>query len=288
MKVPASGPSSSRAFREGFNCQRRNNHQQFKQVTSQEYDDYTPEHPELIPGNEQDAGLRLKTLTDIPHSDLSRVERQTFLQGWWALFWLYPGLHPDDHSAWDEEFHPYQPLAHEAFRRADAGELDDGQLYPTDAAHNRLWLAQQAAAQGEGRDVESDDRLVLIRNSEGLYLSRDQTGAIAWVAERSSAFRYYRKADAVDAQVREVKRLYDRDWIIELADPVPGSNDLAGCRVFVLTGPDAGQQGICLGPAADGRRWQVSVDSAPPQDLLFEQEFNLLLPAAGGEGGRPS
>jgi hypothetical protein len=47
---------------------------------------------------------------------------------------LYPGLHPDgfedDESGWPTAL---KSFAEEAWRRAEAGELDDDELYPSDA-----------------------------------------------------------------------------------------------------------------------------------------------------------
>ena len=242
-------------------------------VTGTEYDGYTPEHPELIPTNEQDARDKLKTLTE--SVDLALVDHTSFVIGWWALFWLFPGLHPDGWEDWDSEFHIYAPLANEAFRRCDAGKITDDQLYPAEATHNRIWREQQAIAKGQGSPVEPNDERVLIRNSEGLYLARNEAGEIAWVWERSKAFRYFRKADAVDAQVREVKRQYDQEWTIELSDP--RGEDLAGMRVLILAGPDTGEKGVCLG-SAPGGLWTVSTDaSSATNELVFEKEFILLV-----------
>jgi len=49
--------------------------------------------------------------------------------------YLHPGLHPDGFedagSGWPDEL---RPVAAEAWRRAEAGELADDRLYPADAA----------------------------------------------------------------------------------------------------------------------------------------------------------
>ena len=235
--------------------------------------EYTPEHPELIPENEQDAHKRLEALAAV--SDLTAADKVTFLRGWWALFWLHSGLHPDGWEEWRPEFHSHWPLVVEAFRRREAGQLADDELYPADATHDRLSREQRAIAEGGGTPVEPGDQRVLIRNSEGLYLARNEAGEIAWVGERSKAFRYFRKADAVDAQVREVKRQYDREWTIELSDP--RGDDLVGMRVLILAGPEIGEEGVCLGQAPDGR-WAVSADSSTAvHNLIFDKEFALLV-----------
>ena len=111
-------------------------------VSDSEYDDYTPQFPELIPSGEAVAQTRLNTLSGvIPVVD---ADTKTFLEGWWALAWLFPGLHPDDAEDWDGEFSIYRPLADEAFARAERGEISDSQLYPTEAAHNRIWVERIA------------------------------------------------------------------------------------------------------------------------------------------------
>lgn len=50
-----------------------------------------------------------------------------------------------------------------------------------------------------------------------------------------------------------------------------------GCRILLLTGAHAGEEGICLGKSASGR-WAVSPDSSNQiPDLKFGSEFALLL-----------
>lgn len=54
--------------------------------------------------------------------------------------------------------------------------------------------------------------------------------------------------------------------------------DLSGSRVLILVEPHAGKEGICLGPAEDGR-WFVSPDIR--DEILcmeFERDFGLLVP----------
>jgi hypothetical protein len=181
-----------------------------------EYENYTPEHPELIPVSLADAQAKLGRV--LAASNLSEVDLNVLKAGWWALFWIFPGLHPDGVDEWDAEFESYRPLAYEAFRRHEIGELDDSHLYPAEATHNRIWSEQRAAAEGRGTPIEDDDQRVVIRDLQGNYLARDEAGEIGWVSDRARAFRYFRKADAVDAQVREVKRRYGQEWIIEVLE----------------------------------------------------------------------
>jgi hypothetical protein len=58
--------------------------------------------------------------------------------------------------------------------------------------------------------------------------------------------------------------------------------DLSGCRILIVSGPHAGQEGICLGPAEDGKKWSVSPDDSNEiLNLTFEKEFGLLLDMSG-------
>lgn len=103
-----------------------------------EYRNYTPENPDLIPSSRDEAQERLSSL--LQFADLSSVDPEPFLEGWWSLFWLNPGLHPDDFEVWPDEFQFCVPLAVEAFRRASISEITDSQCYPAEAAHRRVWL----------------------------------------------------------------------------------------------------------------------------------------------------
>lgn len=70
---------------------------------------------------------------------LPEVDPQTFLRGWSSLFFIAPGLHPDE-CGHDEGGWPvgWRCLGEEAFRRAAAGELSDEELYPSQAQHAAL------------------------------------------------------------------------------------------------------------------------------------------------------
>lgn len=58
--------------------------------------------------------------------------------------------------------------------------------------------------------------------------------------------------------------------------------DLSGCRVLIVSGPYAGQEGICLGRAAGGEKWSVSPDESNEiLDLAFDKEFGLLMDMSG-------
>ena len=63
-------------------------------------------------------------------NSLSELDKDTFLKGWKAFAFLYPGLHPDDFDAedsgWTEDL---MPLAEEAFRRYESGLISDEEMY---------------------------------------------------------------------------------------------------------------------------------------------------------------
>jgi hypothetical protein len=55
-------------------------------------------------------------------------------------------------------------------------------------------------------------------------------------------------------------------------------DDFTSRRVLILCGPHKGQEGVCVGRAADGKRWAVSPEgSNEVLQLVFEKEFGLLL-----------
>ena len=103
-----------------------------------EYQNYTQENPALIPSSDTEAQTRLRRLLET--SDPAFAGDEHFLNGWWALFWLHPGLHPDDFEVWPDEFQLYVPWAKEAFRRFSTGRITDSQCYPAEASHHRIWL----------------------------------------------------------------------------------------------------------------------------------------------------
>ena len=81
----------------------------------------------LTPPANFDAALRAST-------PLAR-RKLTFLRAWCAVAYAFPGLHPDGYedagSGWPRVL---KRFAAEAWRRNDAGELLDEEMYPCDAA----------------------------------------------------------------------------------------------------------------------------------------------------------
>ena len=125
-----------------------------------EYDDYTPEHPELIPGNraQAESWVAAAVAVGIRHCDTP-----TFLKAWWAFAWLNPGFHPDDYRQWDE-LHHAQELTIEAFRRNKSGEIRDDELYAAEATHNAVWLE---LCRNREAPVDDDNQRIVAHINEG-------------------------------------------------------------------------------------------------------------------------
>ncbi len=65
---------------------------------------------------------------------MEHLTKRDFIRAWSSAAYLWPGMHPDgfaeDGSGWPRSL---RRLAAEAWRRAEAGELTEGELYPSDA-----------------------------------------------------------------------------------------------------------------------------------------------------------
>jgi hypothetical protein len=85
----------------------------------------------VIPSTLRGAGRELRRALTAP---LEQLPKPDFLRAWCALAYTFPGLHPDGYedaeSGWPRALRRF---AAEAWRRADAGELADEELYPCDA-----------------------------------------------------------------------------------------------------------------------------------------------------------
>jgi hypothetical protein len=85
----------------------------------------------FIPATLRDAAQHLRASWQLPPAQLSKNE---FVRAWSAVAYLFPGLHPDGfddpESGWPVVL---KRFAAEAWRRAEAGELGDVELYPSDA-----------------------------------------------------------------------------------------------------------------------------------------------------------
>jgi hypothetical protein len=89
-----------------------------------------------IPESKKDAAENLRRSLAHPLAQLPKVD---FIRAWSSIAYLFPGLHPDGiedaESGWPRVLRRF---AAEAWRRAEAGELDDAELYPSDAQWSGL------------------------------------------------------------------------------------------------------------------------------------------------------
>jgi hypothetical protein len=97
-----------------------------------------PEFTHLLPADEADATRRLGAVLALSPSKLECLAKDRLLLAWWSFFWLNAALHPDDADVWPEAVANAQPLADEALRRYEAGELNDGEYYPAEAVRHRI------------------------------------------------------------------------------------------------------------------------------------------------------
>jgi hypothetical protein len=67
------------------------------------------------------------------------LSKADFIRAWSSIAYLFPGLYPDGfedaESGWPRVLRRF---ASEAWRRAEAGELDDAELYSSDAQWSGL------------------------------------------------------------------------------------------------------------------------------------------------------
>lgn len=126
----------------------------------------------LIPSSQAEAAAQLQEIAGLDRRQLRGCEKEVFLRGWFALFYLFPGLHPDnalDHgdpnSLWSpdqlplpglEDFAAHrfarsgwpvalELLGREAWRRYEAGQLAGSDLYCVAAQTAGLGIRQEAA-----------------------------------------------------------------------------------------------------------------------------------------------
>ncbi len=119
-----------------------------------------PTFRDLIPKSQTHGAVRLQEIAALDRCQLRVSEKRVFLRGWFALFYLFPGLHPDnalDHgdptSLWSQEqlalpgledfaTHRFarsgwpvalELLGSEAWRRYDAQELSGAEFYCSEA-----------------------------------------------------------------------------------------------------------------------------------------------------------
>ena len=97
-----------------------------------------PRHSDLIPEDHAEAMRRFEAVRTLHPAALAELGKHDLLMAWWSFFWLEAALHPDDASIWPEDVAEALPLAAEALRRYGAGEIEDGEYYPTEAVRHRI------------------------------------------------------------------------------------------------------------------------------------------------------
>jgi hypothetical protein len=94
-----------------------------------------------IPESAKGAGANIRLSLAHPLTQLPKLE---FVRAWSSIAYLFPGLHPDDfedaESGWSRVLRRF---AAEAWRRAGAGDLNDDELYPSDAQWSGLYDQMQ-------------------------------------------------------------------------------------------------------------------------------------------------
>jgi hypothetical protein len=84
-----------------------------------------------IPNSLRSAGRELRLAVSHP---LEQLSHEQFVRAWSVVAYLFPGLHPDGYEDADSGWpRVLKCFAAEAWRRADAGELADEELYCCDA-----------------------------------------------------------------------------------------------------------------------------------------------------------
>jgi hypothetical protein len=90
-----------------------------------------------VPNSARDAGHQVRLALARPLESLSKRE---FMCAWCSVSYLFPSLHPDGfddtESGWPRVL---QRFAAEAWRRDDAGELANEELYPCDAQWSGIY-----------------------------------------------------------------------------------------------------------------------------------------------------
>lgn len=89
-----------------------------------------------IPKSAKDAGAQIRHALACP---LDKLPKSSFIRGWSSIAYLFPGLHPDGFEDADSGWpRVLRRFAAEAWRRAEVGELDDAELYTSDAQWSGL------------------------------------------------------------------------------------------------------------------------------------------------------
>ena len=90
-----------------------------------------------IPDSNRAAAAQLRIALAQP---LETLPKPDFIRAWSSVAYLFPGMHPDGFEDADSGWpRVLRRFAAEAWRRAEAGELEDAELYPADAQWSGLY-----------------------------------------------------------------------------------------------------------------------------------------------------
>lgn len=90
-----------------------------------------------VPDSLRSAGRQIRLALSAP---MERASKSNFVMAWCSLAYLFPGLNPDGFDEADSGWSRAQKrFAAEAWRRAEAGELTDEELYPCDAQWSGIY-----------------------------------------------------------------------------------------------------------------------------------------------------
>ena len=113
--------------------------------------------PELIPKDHAEAMRRFEAVRTLDPAALAGLERKDLLLAWWSFCWLEAALHPDDTAVWPEEVADALPLAAEALRRYEAGEIEDGEYNPAEAVRHRILHERAKGSQPQPQQHQKAD-----------------------------------------------------------------------------------------------------------------------------------
>ena len=115
-----------------------------------------PLQPDLLPTDHAEATQRFEAVRTLDPAALASIEKRDLLLAWWSFCWLEAALHPDDVEVWPEEVADALPLAAEALRRYEAGEIEDGEYYPAEAVRHRIQHERAKGSQSQPEHQKAD------------------------------------------------------------------------------------------------------------------------------------
>jgi len=116
-----------------------------------------PEFTHLLPVDEAEATRGFEAVLALSPSELEGLAKDRLLLAWWSFFWLNAAIHPDDAEVWPEEVAEALPLAAEALRRYEAGEIKDGEYYPAEAVRQRITHERAKGSQHQPEQHQKAD-----------------------------------------------------------------------------------------------------------------------------------